>query len=193
MRRICVFCSSNRGTRPIYERAARELAGVLVERKLGLVYGGANVGLMGVVADEVLQRGGEAIGVIPAPMVDRELAHRGLSKLHVVATMHERKQLMHDLSDGFLALPGGLGTLEELLETLTWAQLGVHHKPCGVLDVDGYFDPLLALFDRAVSEGLMRSEHRRLLVVDADAHALLDRFAAWAPPHSARWLKRGQE
>ncbi len=193
MKRICVFCASSSGARPVYKDAARALGSVLVERGLGLVYGGANVGLMGAVADAVLAAGGEAFGVIPAPMVDRELAHRGLTKLHVVDTMHQRKQLMHDLADGFLALPGGLGTLEELLETLTWAQLGMHEKPCGVLNVDGYFDPLLVLLDRGVDDGLVRREHRYLLLVDSEPGALIDRFAAWRPQHVTKWIRRGQE
>jgi uncharacterized protein (TIGR00730 family) len=193
MKRICVFCASSLGARPVYEQTASELGRVLVERGLGLVYGGANVGLMGAVASAVLAAGGEAIGVIPAPMVDRELAHRGLTTLHVVDTMHQRKQLMHDLADGFLALPGGLGTLEELLETLTWAQLGMHEKPCGALNVDGYYDPLLVLLDRGVADGLVKREHRYLLLVDDDPRALIDRFASWQPPRVTKWIRRGEE
>jgi uncharacterized protein (TIGR00730 family) len=190
LKRICVFCASNAGNKLVYAEAARALGRLLVERGLGLVYGGGNVGLMGVIADAVVEARGEAIGVIPQALVDRELAHRGLAELHVVASMHARKQLMHELADGFIALPGGFGTLEELLETLTWGQLGLHAKPCGVLNVEGFYDPLLVLLDRAVDDGLLRREHRRLLLVDASAPALLDRFTGWEAPSLPKWIDR---
>lgn len=189
MKRICVFCASNAGGNPVHAESARALGRLLVERGLGLVYGGGNVGLMGLIADAALGAGGEVMGVIPQALVDRELAHRGLSALHVVPSMHARKQLMHELADGFIALPGGFGTLEELLETLTWGQLGLHVKPCGVLNVDGFYDPLLVLLDRAVDDGLLRREHRRLLLVDADARALLERMAEFQAPSLPKWPK----
>ena len=165
----------------------------LVRRGHGLVYGGGNVGLMGAIADAVLQAGGRVIGVIPRPMVDRELAHRGLSELHVVATMHERKQLMHDQAGAFIALPGGFGTFDELFETLTWAQLGMHSKPCGLLDVDGYYQPLVAMLDNGVRAQLLRPEHRAMILYDTSPDALLDRFAAYQPPSVTKWISRGEE
>jgi uncharacterized protein (TIGR00730 family) len=192
MKRICVFCASSRGANPRFAEAARELGRALVERGIGLVYGGGNVGLMGIVADAVIERGGEAIGVIPQALVDRELAHRGLSALHVVRSMHERKRMMHDLSDGFVTLPGGIGTLEELMETLTWAALGLHQKPCGLVDVDGYYDPLLALLARAVEDRLLRVEHRAMLLAERTPSALLDRFLGWRAPTVEKWIDRDQ-
>lgn len=174
--RICVFCGSNSGNRPIYTQRARELGELLVRRGIGLVYGGGNVGLMGEIADAVLARSGEVIGVIPGALVSREVAHVGLSQLHVVQTMHERKAKMVELSRAFVALPGGFGTLDELCEVITWAQLGIHAKPCALLDVEGYFGPLLELFDRAVAEGFINREHRALVVVDDDPERLLARL-----------------
>ncbi len=157
-----------------------------MRRGLGLVYGGAAVGLMGEVADAALAAGGEVIGVIPRGLVDRELAHPGLTDLRVVGSMHERKALMSDLAGGFVALPGGFGTVEELVETLTWGQLGLHSKPCGVLNVHGYFDHLLAFADRAVADGFLRAEHRAMLLVEPSPHALLDRFDGYRPP-TQKW------
>lgn len=174
MRRVCVFCGSSAGRRPAYAGAARALGVELVRRGAGLVYGGASVGLMGVLADAVLERGGEAIGVIPRALVERELAHPGLTALHVVETMHERKALMSELADGFIALPGGMGTLDELAEAITWGQLGIHAKPCGLLDVRGYFGPLLAFADHAVAEGFLRPEHRAAVSVATDPGELLE-------------------
>jgi uncharacterized protein (TIGR00730 family) len=192
VRRICVFCGSNPGRRPEYAGAAREMGRVLVERGVGLVYGGGKVGLMGIVADTVLAGGGEVAGVIPEALVAREVGHAGLTALHVVRTMHERKALMADLADGFVALPGGFGTFEEFCEVLTWSQLGFHPKPCGLLNVAGYYDPLLALFDRAVEEGFVPPRHRALVIEETDPARLLDRFAAFRPPTSGKWISRDE-
>lgn len=190
MKRVCVFCGSSPGNGERYLEAARRVGRSLARRRLGLVYGGGSVGLMGAVADAALEAGGEVIGVIPRALQLRELAHPGLTSLHVVASMHERKARMAELAHGFLALPGGMGTLEELAEILTWAQLGLHDRPCGLLEVDGYFRPLIAFFDRAQAEGFLRPEHRRLFVVDDDPEALLDRFGSWTPPAVERWIDR---
>ena len=176
MKRICVFCGSQAGLSPDYARAAVETGRLLAERGLGLVYGGGNVGLMGVLADAALAAGGEVIGIIPKALEGLEIAHRGLTKFHVVETLHDRKGLMGDLADAFIALPGGLGTLDELFEVLTWSQLGVHDKPCGLINVAGYYDPLLALLDAAVREGFVKPEHRALLMVENSAARLLERF-----------------
>jgi hypothetical protein len=191
MKRICVFCGSSPGFRPVYAEAARATGRLLVERGIGLVYGGGNVGLMGEVADAVLAAGGEVTGVIPRALMEREVGHRGLTELHVVGTMHERKALMVDLSDGFVALPGGYGTLDELCEALTWAQLGIHARPCGVLNVEGYFDPLLALFDHAVREGFIRESHRALVLQATGPAALLDAMASFQAPGTEKWIREG--
>ena len=177
IRRVSVFCGSNVGARPAYAEAARRLGGLFGERGLGLVYGGGNLGLMGVLADAALAAGADVIGVIPEAMEAMGRAHRGLSEQHVVSSMHERKALMADLADAFLALPGGLGTLDELFEAWTWAQLGLHAKPIGLLDVEGFFAPLVAHLDRAVAEGFVREEHRGMLVVEARPERLLERLA----------------
>jgi uncharacterized protein (TIGR00730 family) len=190
MRRICVFCGSSPGAREDYAVAARALATALVRRRLGLVYGGAKVGVMGVIADSVLAAGGEVIGVIPNRLMTRELAHPGLSELRVVASMHDRKREMADLADAFVALPGGIGTLEELTEVLSWAQLGLHGKPCGVLDVAGYFERLIAFLDHAVAERFLAPAHRAMLLVASDPDALLERLAAYRPPAVEKWLDR---
>jgi len=187
MKRICVFCGSNAGARSEYAEAARALATVLAERKLGIVYGGCNVGLMGVLADAALARGGEVIGVIPQKLVDKEVAHRGVTKLLVVETMHERKALMNDLSDAFLALPGGFGTLDEFFEVLTWAQLGFHGKPCALLNVAGYYDGMLAMLDHAVTERFLRPAHRELVIADTDPLRLLQRLSAFVPAPKGKW------
>jgi len=179
LRRVCVFCGSKHGARPQYTEAARAMAAALVAAGVDLVYGGGRVGLMGVVADAVLEAGGEVIGVIPDHMSDREIAHYGLTDLRVVGSMHERKALMYELSDGFVALPGGLGTLEELFEITTWSQLGLHAKPTGLLDVAGFYGPLVAFLDQLVSEGFVSERHRRLLRVAAEPNALLDLLAAF--------------
>ncbi|HVO25513.1 MAG TPA: TIGR00730 family Rossman fold protein [Candidatus Margulisiibacteriota bacterium] len=191
MQRLCVFCGSSPGANSQYAALARRLGGLLVRRGLGLVYGGGNVGLMGVLADAVLKDGGHVIGVIPQSLVDLEVAHAGLPDLRIVASMHERKALMADLADGFVALPGGIGTLEEFCEILTWAQLGLHQKPCGLINVAGYFDRLMGFLDHAVSERFLRPEHRAMVLVEPDAEALLDRFAAYQPPQLEKWIDRG--
>jgi uncharacterized protein (TIGR00730 family) len=187
MRRICVFCGSNAGARSEYAEAARALATVLVEHKLGIVYGGGNVGLMGVLADAALGCGGEVIGVIPQKLVDKEVAHRGVTKLRIVETMHERKALMNDLSDAFIALPGGFGTLDEFFEVLTWSQLGFHGKPCALLNVAGYYDRMLAMLDHAVTERLLRPAHRELVIADTDPSRLMQRISAFSPAPKGKW------
>jgi len=179
LRRVCVFCGSKHGARPEYAEAAGAMAAALVQSGIDLVYGGGRVGLMGVVADAVLAAGGEVIGVIPDHMSDREIAHFGLTELRIVGSMHERKALMYELSDGFVALPGGLGTLEELFEITTWSQLGLHAKPTGLLDVAGFYAPLVEFLDRLVTEGFVSERHRRLLRVAADPAGLLERLAAF--------------
>ncbi len=193
LRRVCVFTGSSLGARGGYEAAARALAAAMLERKLGLVFGGGSIGLMGVIADAVLAGGGEVIGVIPRPLATREIAHQGLADLRVVPSMHERKALMTDLADGFIALPGGFGTFEELLESITWAQLGLHRKPIAVLDVEGYFASLLALLDRATADGFVRPEYRALVLDDIDPARLLDRMAAHEPPAGLfSWIDRDE-
>lgn len=188
MKRICVFCGSSAGDDPRFLDAARRLGALLAERGLGLVYGGATVGLMGAVADAALAHGGHVTGVIPSRLVERELAHHGLPDLRVVASMHERKALMADLADGFVALPGGIGTLEETFEVLTWAQLGLHHKPIGILNVAGYYAPLLTFLDHAVASRFVRREHRDVLLIEHDPGRLLDRLAAHVPVDVEKWI-----
>ncbi|MGE0393142.1 MAG: TIGR00730 family Rossman fold protein [Vicinamibacterales bacterium] len=173
-RRLCVFCGSSTGARPEYTSAAVELAEAMTAAGVGLVYGGGAVGLMGVIADAVRARGGEAIGVIPRALAEREIAHRGLSELHVVASMHERKALMADLADAFIAMPGGFGTFEEFCEVVTWTQLGLHPKRCGLLNVSGYYDALLAQFDRATADGFVRPDSRGIVIASADPVTLVD-------------------
>lgn len=177
MGRVCVFCGSSRGARPEYVQAAETLAQEMARRQIGLVFGGGCVGLMGIVADAILAAGGHAIGVIPDALVARELAHVGLPDLRVVGSMHERKALMASLSDAFIALPGGFGTFEEFCEAVTWTQLGLHQKVCGLLNVAGYYDPLLALFERAVEDGFVKPENRAIVVADSDVSRLLDRIS----------------
>jgi uncharacterized protein (TIGR00730 family) len=181
MKRVCVFCGSNAGIRPEYGIAAQELATVLARRGLGLVYGGGKVGLMGMLADSMLEAGGEVIGVIPQSLVAKEVAHHGVSELRIVDTMHQRKALMNDLSDAFIALPGGFGTLEEFFEILTWSQLGIHGKPSGLLNVSGYYDSLLAMLDHAVSEQFLRPAYRQLVIADIDADTLVQRLDSFSP------------
>jgi uncharacterized protein (TIGR00730 family) len=190
--RLCVFCGSNGGGRPDYLEAARALGRVLAQRGIGLVYGGARVGLMGALADAALASGGHVLGVMPESLVAKEVAHTGLTELRVVKSMHERKAMMADLSDGFVALPGGWGTLEELFEVLTWAQLGLHRKPCGLLNVAGYFDPLLAFLDHTIDEGFVRREQRAMVTVATTPAQLLDLFAAYEPPLVDKWITRAE-
>jgi uncharacterized protein (TIGR00730 family) len=175
-RQICVFTGSRHGAMPAYADAAKQLARGLVKRGFGLVYGGGNVGLMNVIADAVLELGGHVTGVIPDSLVSKEVAHRGLSDLRVVQSMHERKALMAELSNGFIAMPGGIGTMEELFEVLSWAQLGLHEKPCGLLNVARYYDPLVEFLDRAVTQDFLKPKHRALLLVESESAILLDRF-----------------
>lgn len=188
MRTICVFSGSNPGARPSYTAAAHTLGEELARRDLRVVYGGAGVGLMSVVADAALAADGSVVGVMPEQLVDRELAHQGLTELHVTTTMHQRKALMADLSDGFIALPGGFGTLEEFTEVLTWSQLGLQHKPCGLLDVDGFYAPLLAFFDAAVTERFVRPENRELVLANADPAHLINAMDTWTPPTVGKWF-----
>jgi uncharacterized protein (TIGR00730 family) len=189
MQRLCIFCGSKTGSRPVYVEQARSLAQLLVARGIGLVFGGGHIGLMGVLADEVLRGNGEAVGVIPRALVDKELAHRGLTHLHVCDTMHQRKAVMADLADAFVALPGGFGTADELFEILTWSQLGLHAKPIGLLNTAHFFDPLLAWIERSVSEGFMKEKHRRLLLVADEPAKLLDLLRDYQPQTpEAKWL-----
>ena len=188
MNSVCVFCGSSEGTRPDYAGAAREMGAEIARRGLTLVYGGGKVGLMGAVADAALAEGGEVVGVMPRALVRKEISHKGLAKLHVVGSMHERKMLMNDLSDGFVALPGGYGTLEEFLEVLSWAQLGIHAKPCALLDTHGFWRPLASLFDHAVTEGFVHPDHRSLVVTESEPRRLLDAMARYEPPETKKWL-----
>jgi uncharacterized protein (TIGR00730 family) len=188
VKRICVFCGSSPGARPEYADAAREMGRVLAESGTGLVYGGGRVGLMGIVADAVMQAGGEVTGVIPDALMRREVGHAGVTDLRVVGSMHERKALMADLSDGFVAMPGGYGTFEEFCEVITWSQLGIHPKPCGLLNVAGYYAPLLAMFDHAVAEGFVRPQHRAMVLEESAPAPLLARMRAFAPPGGEKWI-----
>ncbi len=190
--RICVFCGSNTGSDPTYVEAARNLGRLLAREGIGLVYGGGSVGLMGEVADGMLAAGGEVIGVIPHALWAREVGHRGLTDIRIVDTMHERKAMMADLADAFIALPGGLGTLEEIFEIWTWAQLGLHAKPVGFLDVNGFYAPLMQFLDRAVRERFLRAEHRAIAIIENDPAALLRRFDGWQPPRVEKWITRDE-
>ncbi|HEX7183685.1 MAG TPA: TIGR00730 family Rossman fold protein [Thermoanaerobaculia bacterium] len=192
MRRICVFCGSSPGASPAYAEAAQAMGAALAARGLGLVYGGGNVGLMGVVADAAMAGGGEVIGVIPRALEAREVAHAGITDLRVVGSMHERKALMAELADGFIALPGGIGTLEEWFEIWTWAQLGIHSKPFGLLNAAGYFDSLLTFLDRTVEERFVRTEYRAMVLVGDRPEPLLDRMAAYEPPVIPKWIDRAE-
>jgi len=190
MKRICVFCGSSAGSQPEYRACAEQLGVELTRRKIGLVYGGGNVGLMGAIADSVLEAGGEAIGVIPEHLMTREIGHKRLTKLHIVHSMHERKALMADLSDAFIALPGGFGTLEEFCEVLTWSQLGLHVKPCGIVNALGYYTPLLAMLDHAVHERFLKPQNRALVLARDTPSELLQAFEDWRPVHVEKWLDR---
>jgi uncharacterized protein (TIGR00730 family) len=187
-----VYCASNEGARPAYVAAARAFGALLAAEGISLIYGGGRVGLMGALADAALEGGGEVIGVMPHGLVKREVAHTGLTELHVVDTMHERKAFMAERSDAFVALPGGLGTLEEFFETWTWAQLGVHSKPVALLDVDHYWQPLVRFLDHVQDEGFLRGTPRDYLLVDEDRVRLLDRLRTFRPPATKRWLRPGE-
>jgi uncharacterized protein (TIGR00730 family) len=191
--RICVFCGASPGARPEYAQATTELARLLVADGIGVVYGGGGVGLMGVLADAVLAEGGEVIGVIPRALMDREIAHRDVTDMRVVDSMHERKALMAELADGFVALPGGLGTLEELFEVYTWAQLGLHRKPCALLNAEGYYDGVVGFLGHAVKERFVREEHREMLVVETDPGVLIERLREFEPDAVLpKWIDRGE-
>jgi uncharacterized protein (TIGR00730 family) len=191
LKRICVFCGSSFGARPAYKAAAEELGRLLAEHGIGLVYGGGCVGLMGALADACMSAGGEVNGVIPDSLLRREVGHRGVSKLHVVQTMHERKALMADLADAFIALPGGYGTLEEFCEVVTWSQLGIQRKPCGLLNIEKYWDGLLAVLDHAVDEQFVRPENSQLVLVASTPQGMLHRLAEWTPPeHIEKWIDK---
>jgi len=187
-KRICVYCGSNPGRLSDYREAARQLGDELAARNLGLVYGGASVGVMGAVADAVLERGGQAFGVIPHSLATKEVAHDGLDELFVVASMHERKAKMAELSDGFIALPGGWGTIEEIFEMLTWAQLGFHEKPCGLLNVASYYDHLVAFLDKAIEDQFVKKEYRPMIIMDDSPGSLLDRFSEYRAPKVRKWI-----
>jgi uncharacterized protein (TIGR00730 family) len=189
MRRLCVFCASSKGNNPAFVHAAEALGQTLAERKIGLVYGGGNIGLMGVIADAAMNNGGEVIGVIPQALVDKELAHRGITELRIVHSMHERKAAMAELSDGFIALPGGFGTLEEFCEVLTWAQLGLHEKPFGLLNICGFYDCFLQFLDHIVETNLLRSQHRALILDADNVNDLLTRILSWAPNPMDKWIR----
>jgi uncharacterized protein (TIGR00730 family) len=190
MQRICVYAGSNPGRDPAYAEAAAELARELSRRGIGVVYGGGKVGLMGTLADAALEAGGEVIGVMPKDLIDREIGHDGLTELRVVGSMHERKALMAELSAGFIALPGGAGTLEELIEIYTWSQLGLHRHPMGVLNVSGYYDALAGLLDHAVAEGFLRERHRGAMRFADTPQELLDAFEGWKPEYLSKWMDR---
>ena len=190
MQRVCVFCGSSHGASSGYTGLAQALGECLARKRLTLVYGGGNVGLIGVLANATLAHGGEVIGVIPRALFDLEVGHTGLSDLRIVGSMHERKALMADLADAFIALPGGLGTLEEFFEVLTWAQLGLHAKPCGLLNVDRYYDPLIQLLDHMVAARFVRAEHRAMVLVEEAPQRLLERFAGYRVPVQEKWIDR---
>lgn len=188
MKRICVYCGSSPGKLPRYRRAAQTLGYELAARGIGLVYGGASIGVMGTIADAVLEKGGQALGVIPSVLAIREVAHEGLSELFVVNSMHERKAKMAELSDGFIALPGGWGTIEEIFEMLTWAQLGLHQKPCGLLNISSYYDHLFSFLEHAIDQQFVQQEFRPMIMMDQSASALLDRFADYHAPLVKKWI-----
>lgn len=192
LKRVCVYCGSNSGAKQAYAQAARTMGAALAEHGIELVYGGGNVGLMGVLADAVMHGGGRVIGVIPESLVAKEVAHRGLTELRVVKSMHERKALMVSLADAFVALPGGFGTFEEFCEVLTWAQLGLHRKPHGLLNVAGFYDQFLAFIDHAVAENFIRSVHRGLIITYTDPAKLLESLANIEPPNLDKWIDRDE-
>jgi uncharacterized protein (TIGR00730 family) len=190
MKAVCVYCGSSDGAKPLYREAAKSFGRALVGANLSLVYGGGKVGLMGVIADEVMAAGGHAIGVIPELLVNKEVGHDGLSELHVVPDMHHRKKMMADLADAFVALPGGAGTLEERFEVFTWAQLGYHRKAVAVLNIDGFYDPLISMLEHTVQEGFMRQTYFDILQIDSDPAALIAKLQRYQPPVADRWADR---
>lgn len=189
LRRVCIFCGSSFGANPEYQNAAESFARLLATNGIGVVYGGASVGLMGAVADAALAAGGEVIGVLPHSMMAREIGHNGLTELHLVDTLHERKAMMAELSDAFVALPGGLGTFEEIFEVASWAQIGLHKKPCAFLNTNGFYDGLLTFLETSVAEGFVRPESQALLLAESDPMLLLRRLQAYVPPAYDRWTK----
>ncbi|HKG23831.1 MAG TPA: TIGR00730 family Rossman fold protein [Blastocatellia bacterium] len=190
MKRICVFCGSSSGTSPAYLQTATRLGEIIAARGIGLVYGGARCGLMGAVANAAIENGGEVIGVIPEALIEKEIAHVGVSDLRIVGSMHERKMLMSDLADAFIAMPGGMGTVEEFCEILTWAQLGLHKKPCGLLNVEDYYHHLISFLDHAVAERFVKPEHRSLLVIDEEPQRLIERLESYEMPAVSKWIDR---
>jgi uncharacterized protein (TIGR00730 family) len=190
LKRLCVFCGSSAGNRPFYRQTAEQLGRGLASSGIALVFGGGRVGLMGLLADSVLQGGGEVIGVMPRPLVEKEIAHTSLTQLHVVETMHERKALMADLADAFVLLPGGFGSWEEFCETVTWLQLGMHRKPCGILNVAGYYDSLLALMAHAVAEGFLAAPHKEMVIVQDNVESLLSQLHTVPLPSVAKWVSK---
>ena len=189
MKRVCVFCGSSVGAKAIYVDAAREMGRLIASKGIGLVYGGGDVGLMGVIADATLEAGGEVIGVIPRALADREIAHKGLTTLHIVDSMHTRKAMMAELADAFIAMPGGVGTFEEFFEAVTWTQLGLHRKPCGLLNVDGFYTPLVQFINHAVAEGFIRAVHRKVIVDDDDPAPLLEALSTVDLPDVPKWIR----
>ncbi len=190
MKSICVYCGSSKGSSEVYGIAARQLAASMLKYQLSLVYGGGNVGLMGIIADEVMHLGGHVTGVIPQALMDKEVGHVNLSELHIVRNMHERKALMAELSDGFIAMPGGIGTLEELFEMFTWSQLGFHEKPLGLLNVNGFYDSLILFLKQTVQKHFLKQEHLNLLIIESDPDRLLQRLNEFTPPHLNKWLNK---
>ena len=189
---ICIYCGSSSGRHEKYDSAANALAEALVSRNIKLVYGGTDIGLMGVVANQVLNLGGEVIGVIPKALALKEVAHKHLTQLHITESMHERKMMMAELSDGFIALPGGIGTLEELFEIWTWAQLGFHNKPCGLLNINGYYDSLIGFLDHVLAEQFVKKEHHAMLLVETNPNTLLDRYSNYQPPAIRHWVSKDE-
>ncbi|MEP6904129.1 MAG: TIGR00730 family Rossman fold protein [Actinomycetota bacterium] len=190
MKRICVFCGSNNGANPIYLETAVTVGAFLAANNIELVYGGGRVGLMGKIADTVMANGGKVIGVIPQSLAEKEVAHQGLTELHIVGSMHERKALMAELAEGFIALPGGFGTFEELCEIITWAQLGIHSKPCALLNAGGFYDNLIAMFDFATRENFVRDEHRKLVLIESEIEKLYELMNNFSPPMIEKWLDK---
>ncbi|RMG16437.1 MAG: TIGR00730 family Rossman fold protein [Bacteroidetes bacterium] len=193
MKTICIFCGSNAGQKPAYSRMAQSMGQLLASKQIGLVYGGGKVGLMGILADAMLAAGGQVTGVIPDFLMAKEVGHTGISHMHVVQSMHQRKQLMADLSDAFIAMPGGIGTMEELFEVFTWGQLGLHPKPLGLLNVAGYYDALTNFLDHMVDEGFLKAKNKNMLYIHQQPQALLEMMQAYQPPKVEKWLQKGQE